>query len=171
MLAWINKWHLRIDQVMACVSAGLVLVMAVLGTSDVLGRYLFSKPIPGAYELMQFTLGGVALFAFAYVQHNKCHITVSILTRWLPRKAAAVLDIMFLVLMLAVFVLISWQGGRGAIAAWRARDVTIGLIELPIGVAKMVIPIGGGLLCLRLFSQICTGIAKLRAEWKSKGAT
>lgn len=160
MLTRIKKWHLRIDTVMASVSAGLVLLMTLAGTIDVLGRYLFNKPIAGTLEGMEFAMGGVAFFAFAYVQYMRGHITVPIVRQRLSGRGAALLDITFLILMLLTFVLVSWLGGKAAIEACQAGDVTIGLVEFPVGPARMVVPIGGGFLCLRLFSQVCEAIAK-----------
>ena len=65
MLAWIKKWHLSVDRALAFTSAGLILFLMALGTVDVLCRYLLNAPIPASYEIMKFTMGGVAFFAFA----------------------------------------------------------------------------------------------------------
>ena len=161
MLERIKKWHVSIDTVMLAVSAGLILIMAVWGTADVLGRYLLNRPIAGTKEATQFMMGGIALFTFAYIQYLREHITVAIIRERLSGTRAAILDLVFLVLMLATFAFIAWCGALNAISSWRHWDTTHGLVEWPIGPAKMAIPIGSGLLCLRIFSQICESTAAL----------
>ncbi len=161
MIAWIKKWHICIDRSLASISAGLVLFMMALGTVDVLSRYLLNSPISGSYEIMKFSLGGMAFFAFSYVQYERGHISVSFIQDRLSKKTSAVFDLIFLFAMLLTFMLVAWYGGRNAVEAWQEGDTTIGMVELPIGPAKMVVPIGGGLLCLRILSQIWTEIAAL----------
>lgn len=159
MLASIKKWHLRIDVFFASISAGLVLFMAVWGTVDVISRYFFNSPIPGTYEGMKFLLGAVAFFAFPYVQYTRGHIAVSIFRERLSGKRAALVDIISLTLMLAISIIIGWLGGSAAVTAWQRGDATMGLVEWPKGPAMMVVPIGCGLICLRLLSQIFGVIA------------
>lgn len=161
MLERIKKWHVSIDTVMLLASGGLILIMTVLGTADVAGRYLLNRPIDGAKEATQFMMGGIALFAFAYIQYLREHIAVPLIRERLSGAGAAILDLVFLMLMLATFAVIAWSGALNAISGWRHWDTTHGLVEWPTGPAKMVIPIGSGLLCLRIFSQICEGTAAL----------
>ena len=161
MLERIKKWHVSIDTAMLAVSAGLILIMTVWGAADVLGRYLLNKPISGTKEATQFMMGGIALFAFAYIQYFREHITVPLIRERLSGAGAAILDLFFQVLMLATFAVIAWCGALNAISSWRHWDTTHGLVEWPIGPAKMVIPVGSGLLCLRIFSQVCEGTAAL----------
>lgn len=150
----LKKWNLSIDSALAYVAAVMVLVMAVLSTSDVLLRFFFNMPISGAYESMQFMMGGVAFFTLAYVQLKKGHISVAIIREVMHGKVAEIIDIIWLVLMFAISTLIAWQGGVCAIEAWQWGDVTVGLVEFPVGPAKMVTPLGCGVLSLRLLIQI-----------------
>ena len=62
---------------------------------------------------------------------------------------------------LAVFSIIAWEGGKEAVYAWKIKDYTFGVVELPLGPAKMVVPLGCGLLCLRLIIQIGDRIMEL----------
>jgi len=156
---------------MAFVSAGLILVMTVWGTTDVLARYLFNKPLLGTYEAMRFMMGGVAFFTFAYVQYMRSHITVPLIRERLSGRGMAILDFIFLIVMLATFAIIAWCGALDAISSWRNWDITIGLVEWPEFPAKAVVPIGCGLLCLRIFSQICGAIAEFSKGNKSNRVT
>jgi len=158
---FIEKWHGRLDTGMACIAAVVVLIMMVLSATDILLRYFFNNPIEGAYEAMQFMMGGVAFFGLSYVQYKKANITIDIVSAKFSVKTEIILDIIMLAIMFAISAIIGWRGGANALDAWRAGDVTIGLVEYPVGPAKMVVPIGFGILCLRLLSQFCQRVAEL----------
>ncbi len=66
-------------------SAALFLMM-LLTTADVTGRYLFNKPILGAFELTEF-LVLILIFSFlANAQAAKTHVSVDLLLGRLPKK-------------------------------------------------------------------------------------
>ena len=157
----IKKLHSGVDAAFAFFSAALILLMTILGTADVMGRRFFNSPLPGVYELMRFMMGGIAFFTFAYVQLKREHISVPFVSERLSGKGAVIFDLFCLIIMLIVSGCFAWYGGVDAVTSWRAGDITMGTVELPIGPAKMVVPVGCGLLCLRLLSQICESIAKL----------
>lgn len=157
----IKKWHVYVDTALAYISAVLVMFMMVLSSTDILLRYLFNRPIAGAYELMQFVMGGVAFLAFSYVQLKRANITVDVVSEKFTGRTEVAVDILSLLLMFFISAIMAWQGGANALDAWREGDVTIGLVELPVGPAKMVVPVGCGILCLRLISQLVERIAKL----------
>ena len=73
------------------ISTGLLLVMLLLGTADVLGRYLFNNPITGTQEIFEILLPGIVLLGWAYAQRFKSHVTVDIIyNRFSPRLKAIV---------------------------------------------------------------------------------
>lgn len=161
MTGFIKKWQEYIDTGFAYVAAILAIFMMVISSTDILLRYLFNSPIAGVYESMQFMMGGVAFLAFSYVQLNRGHITVSVISEKFSGRTEEVVDIISLLLMLMISAVIAWQGGANALEAIRFGDVTIGLVELPVGQAKLVVPVGCGILCLRLLSQLVERMAKL----------
>lgn len=171
MKDFIKRWHARLDTGMASIAAVVVLIMMLLSSTDILLRYFFNRPIEGAYEAMQFMMGGVAFFGLSYVQGNRANITMDIISSRFSGKAELIIDIIMLAIMFAISAIIGWRGGANALDAWRAGDVTIGLVEYPVGPAKMVVPIGFGVLCLRLLAQFCQRVADLaKGIRKNRGA-
>ena len=163
----LKKFHAGIDTAFAFFSAALILLMTVLGTVDIMARRFLNSPLPGVYELMRFMMGGIAFFTFAYVQLRREHISVPFVSERLSRKGAALFDLFCLAIMLIVSACFAWYGWIDAITSWRGGDTTMGTVELPIGPAKMVVPVGCVLLCLRLLSQACESIAKLTESPKN----
>jgi TRAP-type C4-dicarboxylate transport system permease small subunit len=153
----LKKWNLSFDVALAYVAAVIVLCMAVLSTADILLRFLY-RPISGAYEAMQFMMGGVAFFTLAYVQLKKAHISVAVIREAMHGKLAEIIDIIWLVLMFGISALIAWESGVCAIESWQGGDVTVGLVEFPVGPAKIVAPLGLGVLSVRLLIQIFSAV-------------
>jgi TRAP-type C4-dicarboxylate transport system permease small subunit len=168
LITRLKHFHRGLDAAFAFFSAVMILIMTLLGTVDILGRRFFNSPLQGSYELMRFMMGGIAFFTFAYVQLKREHISVPVLAERLSGKGAAAFDIFCLLLMLIVSTCIGWYGGIDAVVSWKAGDVTMGTVELPLGPAKMVVPVGCGLLSLRLLFQIFESIAALFRPYKGQ---
>ena len=66
----------------------LMLIMAV----DAALRYIFSAPITGAMEIVEFALVTLVFTGMAYTALKKGHVRVDILYRRLQPKTRAVLD-------------------------------------------------------------------------------
>jgi TRAP-type C4-dicarboxylate transport system permease small subunit len=77
----------------AAVGGGLlVLAVAALVTTSVLGRWLFGKPIPADFEFVEIGVG-IAVFAFlSYTQMRSGHIAVDTFTQRLPPRVNAAID-------------------------------------------------------------------------------
>ena len=162
----ISKKYEYIDTGLVYFTALLTLIMMVLSSTDIILRWLFNSPIAGTYEAMQFMMGGVAFLAFAFVQLKRSHISVSIISEKYTGRTAIVVDILSLLLMLSISAVWAWAGAANALEAWKYGDVTIGLVQFPIGPAKMVVPIGCGVLCLRFIFQLVEQVALLIKDGK-----
>jgi len=105
------------DVARALAVAGGVLcaVMAVLVTVSVTGRYLFSAPVPGDFDLVGI-LSGCAAFAFLpYCQMTRGNVAVDFFTNGVPVRGRAALDGLGSLVYLAVAGLFTWRMYFGAI--------------------------------------------------------
>jgi len=83
--------------------------MAAIVTISVAGRYLFSLPIPGDYDLVGI-LCGCAIFAFLpYCQLNRGNVLADFFTQRAPERVKAGLDAFGNVLFLAAVILFTWR--------------------------------------------------------------
>jgi len=107
---------------MSIVAGTAIIIMMLLSTADVilrLGAPLYSKykywllsfiqPIPGTYELVSFLGTVAAAFAIAHTSIKGGHVSVSLLTRLLPKRARAVIQIITNTLALVFFALLTWR--------------------------------------------------------------
>jgi TRAP-type C4-dicarboxylate transport system permease small subunit len=84
-------------------------VMAALVTVSVTGRYLFSRPIPGDYDIVGI-LCGCAIFAFLpYCQLKRGNVVADFFTQSAPPRVKAVLDAAGTFLFLAAAIMFTWR--------------------------------------------------------------
>lgn len=152
----------NIERFLNHVAGSMILIgMMLLVTSDVIARFLFNRPIHGVTEITEFMMVGLLYFTLAHTQARKAHINVEILTSRLSPRARLVPEVITYFLGLLVFALITWQGVKSAADAWKIQEVTFGLIELPLFPAKVLVPIGSFVLCLRFILDILEGLKSL----------
>jgi TRAP-type C4-dicarboxylate transport system permease small subunit len=71
--------------------AGLLLAaMVVVTCIDVVGRYLFNRPMKGAFELTEVLMAALIFAALPAITARREHIAVDLLDRYFSRRAAQV---------------------------------------------------------------------------------
>jgi len=133
----------------------------LITSADVTMRYVFNSPIVGTFELMEFSLAGVAFLSFAYVQQQRGHITVEFIAERVSPRWRASMDLVVLVIVLPILSIMVWQTAEQALEAWRTGDVTMGLIKFPLAPAKATVPFGIAMLGLRVVSQILRRVLEI----------
>jgi TRAP-type C4-dicarboxylate transport system permease small subunit len=68
-----------LHQTLAWLSAIPVALIVVLTFADVLGRYIFSSPIKGSVEIIEFAMAMVIFTALPLVTRQRGHVTVSLI--------------------------------------------------------------------------------------------
>ncbi|MGA7486087.1 MAG: TRAP transporter small permease [Xanthobacteraceae bacterium] len=96
-------------KVLAVLGGGLCCLMAAMVTVSVAGRYLFSAPIPGDYDLVAI-ISGCAAFAFLpYCQMTRGNVAVDFFTTDMKPRGKAVLDTFGTLLYLVVATVFTWR--------------------------------------------------------------
>lgn len=145
----------------------VVLVMMMLLTvSDVSLRYLFNKPIKGAFELTEFMMIIIVFLGLAYTAVKKRHITVSALVGRLPEKAQLVIDASTCLLSLVLCILITWQSAMEAKTRY-LQGLTSGTLYIPVHPFIWLVALGCAMLSIVLLSNLLESITEVfRSSWK-----
>ena len=94
---------------LAVVGGLLACVMAIMVTVSVTGRYLFSEPVPGDYDLVGI-ISGTAVFAFLpYCQLRRGNVVVDFFTTSMPARGKAFLDGIGTLFYLIIAVVFTWR--------------------------------------------------------------
>jgi len=134
--------HLRwLRNLVAAISGiGLLALMFVMA-GDVMGRYFFNHPIPGAYELVEYIMAIVVPFSVAYSAAQKCHVGVDILVERLPRKSRAAVDILTQLVTIILVGFLIWQGWVGFFEA-QSSSIKSSVLQIPNAPFLLAVPIG-----------------------------
>jgi TRAP-type C4-dicarboxylate transport system permease small subunit len=163
------KPETRLHHVLYWISRGLSIigavalaVMMMLAVIDVGGRYLFNKPLVGAWELTGLLLVYAAALGLGYCQLEKHHIRVTFLyDRFSPRWQAFIDSFSHLV-GAAGFVMISWQSFIKTAYYFGAGDMglseTMGVVLWPFTLA---LAIGTAMITIVLLIDLAQSGAKV----------
>ena len=146
------------------IGMGWVIVMMLLTTFDVAGRYFFSKPIPGAIEMSEFMLAIFGILGMAYTHQSGANVKVTILTSALPPRLARVVEIFTILLSFQIIAMLVWYGIVSGIEELHAGTTT-DTLGIPLYPLYFLLSGGAGLLCLEL---LITLIESVRGFFETK---
>lgn len=137
------------------VAMGLVMAMLfavmVIVAADVLMRYAFNRPFSWAYDLISlYLMAGIFFLALSQTYAAGAHVNVDILPQVMPPWLNRICECVITATALVVFALITRFGFDRAVTAYMSADVMAGAIAWPTWLAIALMPLGAGLLCLRL---------------------
>lgn len=115
----------------SCVAITM-LAMMVVTTLDVIGRYVFSSPLSGSYELIQVLVGLTVFTALPLTTLSGAHVNISMLDSFFRGRAIKVRRVVILALGGAIVGGIAyqlWELGQQMI---RSGQV-LGILEIPLG--------------------------------------
>jgi TRAP-type C4-dicarboxylate transport system permease small subunit len=136
------------------VSACTALLVGLAGALDVVASTVFRKPIPIVSEISADALAVIIFLAIGYAQHRRAHISVDIVTAYLPERARKVMELLALLVSLVFLGALAWQAGDLARESFAVRESAMALIPYPVYPFKIAFLIGLGLVVLELVRQI-----------------
>lgn len=108
----------------ACACAG---VMMVTTATDVLLRYFFNRPIPGAFEITEITMGLMVFFALPLMVRRRENIVVNVVFDLAPVAVQRLLTVVTDLACAAVCTLIAWRMWLYGARLSRFNEVTMEL--------------------------------------------
>jgi TRAP-type C4-dicarboxylate transport system permease small subunit len=103
--------------------AGVMLASVMMVTVvDVVGRYAFKRPLPGATEIIEILMALLVYIALPVVSQRNAHISVDLLGSAVPATMAPIRDVVIRVLCAGVLGIIAWR--LWLYAGQLTRDVT-----------------------------------------------
>jgi len=132
----------RCENVLTYLATISTFIIMGLTTVDATGRYVFNRPIVGAYEITESYLMIVAVFlGMGASYRGGTFIRVTLLVDRLPRKGKVVLNYfaqIFSVLLSLSLLLASIEQTRRKIAS----GIILGLWSIPVWPAYLIVSIG-----------------------------
>jgi TRAP-type C4-dicarboxylate transport system permease small subunit len=143
------------------VVAALV-AMVLLTCADVFLRYIFRRSIMGSTEVVgHYFMVAVVFLPLAYGMITRGgHIKVEFAVSRLPLRLQLVLETLGLLLSLGIYSLITWYGAVGVFRSWKTGETMVN-VALPLWPGRILVVIGGLLLCAQIIVSMCRNAERL----------
>jgi TRAP-type transport system small permease protein len=162
MLKKIKKALSAIDLVVLWICGICIAVMAVYSFIDVLGRFLFNKPLYGTYELSgEILVVIVIFFSLAPCESEGRHMRVDFIFPYIHQRMKLLIDcISYACGILVCSMLIATTIGP-TLDSWKVGEFTQGIVAFPVYPAKIAIIVGLSLFVIRLIVNLMGSITDL----------
>ncbi len=141
----------RVEDLLCRIAALAVLVMMILVSADAIGRYAFGAPVAFQFDLTSnYLMVIVGILALSWGERNGALIRITGLTRVLPLPWHGRLYALNNLLAAAVFAGVTYFSAKGTLRALEDGDVLFGVIDWPVWLSEVWVPLGAGVLTLRL---------------------
>jgi TRAP-type C4-dicarboxylate transport system permease small subunit len=112
------------DAILGVAASAILLAMMLLTVVDVVGRYVFNRPLRGAFELTELMLLVLIFAGLPLVSYADEHVTMDFIDRLLSPRGQLVLRRATQVISAALMLLLAWLVWFKADRIWAYRDAT-----------------------------------------------
>ena len=145
----------KLNNLAGIVSGGLVFVIGIISTYEVIMRGFFDMPSIWSLDVSQYLLIWSLFLGTAYSLQEKGHVAVDFVRDYLKKKSAflsrfmAVLGLLVCILVIAVLL---WNGVNMSRQAIAFNKLTASMIQIPVVYLTSAIILGSFLM---LVTAIC----------------
>ncbi len=126
-----QRSSLVINRLLSTIASVALALLMFLTVTDIIGRYLFNRPISGTFELTEMSMVLIVFLALGLAQHDKEHIALDLAYNYFPAWLKKITDCFVDLVNLTVVGAITWQ-----LYAYSIRmadgNYTTAVLKLPI---------------------------------------
>jgi TRAP-type C4-dicarboxylate transport system permease small subunit len=139
----------------------ILFLLMSLGASEVIGRYVFNRPIVAVLEFSQIMQAMMVFLAWAYTTAEKSHVRVEIFIRIFSPRVQAIQDFIADIVVIVLFGLIAWKATQKAVFYWET-NMQVDILFIPLAPFQLFLAIGATLVCLELIAQMIEVIPEMK---------
>jgi TRAP-type transport system small permease protein len=117
-------WERRAEALLGVAASAILLSMTLLTFVDVVARYMFNRPLRGAFEVTELLLLVLIFAGLPLVSYAREHAVMDFIDHILPASAQGGLVRAVEVLCAATMFLLTWLVWLKADRIWAYRDAT-----------------------------------------------
>ena len=151
--------------VLGVIATTFILILMGLTTADVVFRYILKSPLKGAYEISELLFLSAVFLGMGYTQLFREHVNADLLVSRFSKHTNLILETVMLFPALVIYGLLTWQGTKVFLQSFSILEFRWGLIQIPLWPARLAVPMGAFLLCLRFIQDIVVNLRHL-FNWK-----
>ena len=119
-----TRWERLVEALLGAAAATILLAMMLLTFVDVVARYVFSRPVRGAFELTELALLVLIFAGLPLVSYADEHAVMDFIDRLLGPRGQRALERAVQGLCAASMLLLAWLVWVKADRVWGYRDAT-----------------------------------------------
>jgi TRAP-type C4-dicarboxylate transport system permease small subunit len=152
----------RIEKIASTVAAVFMFAIMIIVFGDVIMRYAFNRPFSWAYDLISmYLMAGIFFLVLSEAYTSRAHVSVDILQQKFSPDMIRLSEIVTCVVGMVVFSLIAWLSFWRALDSFLSADVMAGAIPWPMWPSIGLVPLGAGLITIRLALHLIAHILSL----------
>jgi TRAP-type mannitol/chloroaromatic compound transport system permease small subunit len=121
---WGNRL-LMLCRAFALAGGALLVALVAMSVASIVGRKLFSMPVPGDIEIMQMGTAVAAAALLPYCEMLGKHLRVDFFTTHLRARPKAILDGIANLILGFVGALVAWRTAVYTISIWQAGETSM----------------------------------------------
>ena len=142
----LHKIRKGMNTVVSTICIVLFAVMVIVGTYQIVTRFVFNSPSTVSEELLTYTFAWMAIFSSAYVFGKRDHMRMTFVADKLPKEQRKILEIVIELLIIAFAVIVLIYGGFTIMGlTMTQKTASLGVM---MGVVYAVVPICGILIAI-----------------------
>ncbi len=140
-----------IDNALLAVGCAMLFALMLVVVADVSLRYLLNAPLIWSYEFISsYLMPGLFFFAVSHTLKSNAHVCVDILHNYVGRTTRYVFEALSSTLAVPIFGLATYVSAQNTWQDFQTGAVSTSGMELPSWTISLMLPLGFGLLTLRL---------------------
>lgn len=145
------------------IAAAMMFLIMLIVVVDVMLRYFFNSPLAWSYELVSlYLMVGLFFFSLSDALSFNAHVCVDLLQNHMSLRMRHAAEMVGYACASVVFAGIVYVSAQRTWVSYTGHDVIAGSIAWPTWLSTIAVPIGAGLLLLRMiFRFIGHGLSVL----------
>lgn len=119
-----QAWKRRAEALLGVAASAILFAMMLLTTVDVVARYVFNRPLRGAFEVTELLLVVLIFAGLPLVSFAGEHAVMDFVDRVLGRRAQGALERVVQAVSAVLMFLLAWLVWGKADRVWAYRDAT-----------------------------------------------
>ena len=132
---------------------GGLAVLVFIVCLQVTMRYFFHTGLTWSEEVARFLFLWLVWLGAAYAAKRRTHLRIEAFTQKLSPNVRRKVDFIALLIWIAFSAFLTWKGAELTIILFRRRQLSP-ILEIKMAWAYAAVPIGAGLMLLRLLAQV-----------------
>lgn len=155
----------KIEDILHYAGCLALVLVAVLLNVDIALRLFAGHPLLIQFEVTElYLMPALATLSLSRVFRDGGHLALDIVPESLMGRAAGIVRRLRILLAAGFFACVTYMAGKYAMRAFMRGDIEFGVLDWPLGWAYAAVPLGCGLLVLRLLFELIKTKERVKAS-------